>query len=424
MQFNFDNVGFSKKKMEEVGETSGQCIALLRSLCRDFSYTREESAVALAFDEKFASQSIKLAQQFKDVELIIVIGIGGSNLGAQAITEAILGKYYNLLSTKKIMWADSIDPASLTSIKTMARKTPPEKTLLIVISKSGTTMEIIANFQVLFTSKVNIVVITDVGSKLAELAALKEFHLLEIPIKVAGRYSVFSNVGLFPLSLAGIDVKKLLKGARKGCEESLCLDVSKSPAFASAAGRFLHHKKGIRINEGFYFPSNFEGIGKWWRQLLSESIGKEKNLRGEKVNEGITPVVSTAVDLHSQAQLYFGGENNRLFEIVNVEKKFDFAIPPLAGFDALVPEIQGKKTSQVSMAILNGFKKALVHYKRPFTEVTLANESEEEIGEYMQVKMIETILLAHLLGVNAFDQPEVEHYKLEAKKHLREVKGL
>lgn len=421
MQFKWNNCGFSAKTIQPVCSGALPAVKQLRGLCKDFTYSNQASSVALPFDTAFAKQSKQLAAKFKHVKLVIVVGIGGSNLGSQAVFEAVNGKHYNLFSKKKLLWADSIDADSLIAAKKAMAATTPAETLLIVISKSGSTIESIVNFQVLFKKGVNVVAISEAGSKLHNLALSMGFEFLPMPNKVSGRYSVFSNVGLFPLAVMGLDIDNFLKGGRRATSASLSLNWRKNPALVMAALLYLHHKRGKNINENFFFAANLESLGKWYRQLLAESTGKEKNLQGKKVNEGITPVVATAVDLHSQAQLYFGGQNNRFYTLVEVGLENGVSIPPLKQGAQIVPEIGQKKTNEVVSAIANGFKQTLVGYKRPFVEITLSELSEEEIGYYLQIHMIATVLLCHLLNVNAFDQPSVEAYKKETKKQLTRV---
>ncbi len=420
MQFKWNNyAGFSPQVVQRICAKALPRVKQLAKLLCDFSYADDASSVALPFDPVFLKQSAGLAAKFKHIELVIVIGIGGSNLGAQAVFEAVKGKHCNLFSKKKILWLDAIDADLLSVAKKAMQLTPSSKTLLIVISKSGSTTETITNFQAVYKKGVNVAVVSDRGSPLHNLATRMKFHYLEIPASVGGRYSVFSNVGLFPLAVMGIDVEKLLKGAARGNRESLLLNWKQNPALVTAALLYLHHKKGKHLHESFFFSNSLESLGKWYRQLLAESTGKENNLQGKMVNEGITPLVATAADLHSQAQLYFGGKNDRFYTVVDVEKQSSFAIQSMKQAAIIVPEIQGKKTADVIKAIAVGFKKTLASYKRPFVEIKFSELSEEEIGEYMQIQMVAVILLCHLLNVSPFGQPNVEDYKTESKKQLR-----
>ena len=152
--------------------------------------------------------------------------------------------------------------------------------VLNVVTKSGFTVETIANFEILYNVLARhrrnanefVVATTDKGSKLWHLAFKRNFSVLEIPKNVGGRYSVFSAAGLFPLGLAGVDIRELLKGA--SFANRLCFS-QKSPAAQAASWAFLNYRKGRTVYDHFFFASDLEGIGKWCRQLVAESLGKE-----------------------------------------------------------------------------------------------------------------------------------------------------
>jgi glucose-6-phosphate isomerase len=157
---------------------------------------------------------------------------------------------------------------------------------------------------------------------------------------------------------------------------------------------------------------------------LAESIGKEKNMEGRIVHEGITPTTSIGpTDLHSMAQLYLGGPNDKFFRIVTIDSPpKDLRIPPSKEIEELAPNASGKRLSQIMDAISGGLKAAYSSRSIPFVHVRMADLSERSVGALLQMEMIEVMLLAKLFGVNAFDQPAVEEYKKEAKKLLSENK--
>jgi glucose-6-phosphate isomerase len=364
-------------------------------------------------------------------ECLIVVGIGGSNLGTIAVQEAVLGKLYNqLTASTKVLYADTVDADYIDNIIALA-KSALEKNgniLLDVISKSGTTTETIANAQVLmdlmrahkkdYERYVNVT--SDKDSKLWNLALREGFKLLEIPGKVGGRYSVFSPVGLLPLGLLGVNIEDLLDGARSMRDICINMNVEENPAAMSAVIQYLHYKSGKNVFDLFLFANDFESLGKWYRQLMAESLGKEFNRKGEKVNVGMTPTVSIgSTDLHSMAQLYLGGPYDKLTTFVKVkESRACVDVPIIEGYSELVSGIQGTSLSDIMKAILEGTEEAFRIAKRPFTEITMPNKSEYSVGQLMQFKMMETIYLARLLEVNPFDQPNVESYKKETRRIL------
>jgi glucose-6-phosphate isomerase len=171
----------------------------------------------------------------------------------------------------------------------------------------------------------------------------------------------------------------------------------------------------------FLFANDLESLGKWCRQLMAESLGKEFNRKGKTANVGITPDVSIgSTDLHSMAQLYLGGPHDKFTVFLSVENSNShISVPRLKGYSNLVYGIQGKSLESIMGAIFEGTKGAFRKGKRPFMEIKLPGKSEYALGQFLQFKMIETIYLGFLLGVNPFDQPNVESYKEETRRILR-----
>ena len=363
---------------------------------------------------------------------LIVIGIGGSNLGTVAVQEAVLGKLYNQLTTAtKVLYADTVDSDSINNIITLIKPVLEKdgNIILNVISKSGTTTETVANAEVLIDLlqrhkkdyKNCISITSDKDSELWNIAVKEGFNVLEIPQKVGGRYSIFSPAGLFPLGLLGIDIERLLDGATHMREVCIDTNIEKNPAAISAAIQYLHYESGKNISDLFLFANDLESLGKWCRQLMAESLGKEFNKKGKTVNIGITPVVSIgSTDLHSMAQLYLGGPYDKFTTFLSVEdSNSHINVPTLKGYSKLVYGIQGKSLESIMDAIVEGTEAAFRKGERPFMEIKLPCKSEYSIGQFLQFKMIEIIFLGYLLDVNPFDQPNVESYKEETRKILQ-----
>ncbi len=254
------------------------------------------------------------------------------------------------------------------------------------------------------------------------MAAEKGFDVLEIPKKVGGRFSVFSSVGLFPLGLIGINFDELLSGARLLRDKCLTSEVINNPAALSACLIYIHYKKGMNIHDMFLFSPDLESIGKWYRQLMGESIGKEFNREQKKVFCGITPTVSIgSTDLHSMAQLYLGGPYDKFTTFIRVLKnKESVKIPDFPDYSKLVDNIQNIQLSKIMNAILDGVQIAFKKGERPFAEIYLPDKSPSSIGQLLQMKMMEMMYLGFLMNVNPFDQPNVDDYKIETKKILME----
>ncbi len=436
--FAWEGSMVSDEKVEEEAKSLDEEIENMRK-ARGMKYGDDRASINLLDDAKMVAEVKKLAKEKRELEptLLIVVGIGGSNLGTRAVQSAVHGRLYNDIHPDlRVFYVDTIDSDFLSYVRKILWSTlrKGENAIINCVTKSGTTMETIANFEILLdVLKKNkeeyekyVVVTTDNGSKLWELAKQKNYSILEVPEKVGGRYSVFSPVGLFPLALIDTDIDQLLSGAREMRE--LCLEKNplKNPAAMGAARAFVHYKEGRRIHNLFLFCNDYEQVGKWHRQLIGESLGKEKNVEGEIVNEGITPIFSIGTtDLHSVAQLYLGGPNDKFTTFVDVkESKVKVEVPEFEEYGGLVENIQGKPLLELMHATLKGVEKAFEEKKRPFMEITIPDKSEYAIGQFLQYKMMETIYLGALMEVNPFDQPNVEGYKKETRRILSEGKKL
>jgi len=390
------------------------------------------------YDTKYASfnlaqdslllKNIKLkSRQYMEYDTIVVVGIGGSNLGAVAIIEALYGKNYNLKNKKKIYFSDTVDSESMEEIISFLKidLESGKKVIINIISKSGTTTETIANFQLFYQLlnkykldlKKHIIITTDKNSKLWDFGEKMNIPLLEIPKKVGGRFSVFSAVGLFPLATYGVNINNLLKGARDA--NDVCLETKKNPAIISSMQLYYSYLQNINIIENFFFETKLESIGKWYRQLMGESIGKQYDLQGKEIWMGLTPMVAIgSTDLHSMAQLYLGGPFDKYTFFIIPNNKKSLKLSDISEFNNLVSGIKNKKLSEIMDAIIKGIQKAFLKQNRPFSTYIIDSNKEYDLGFLMQIKMYEIIFLAKLLDINPFDQPNVEEYKIITKKEL------
>lgn len=401
--------------------------AALRTIVYGGLYDDPESSINLPSDETIMHTVENAAQKVKNDNLkyIIDIGIGGSNLGTKAIYDALFG-FFDLVEPErypKMYFADTSNPELLYRLGAFleTHTSSPEEFVINVISKSGSTTETIANFEILFGSlwkkykdiQKRVIVTTDENSKLWITAKDKHINTLPIPKVVGGRYSVLSSVGLLPLTLVGIDAKALLKGALHARENGILTDVHTNRAMLSAIVLYENMKRGKIINDNFFFHGELESLGKWYRQLMGESIGKD--------GKGITPTVSIgSTDLHSVAQLYYGGPRDKITTLVwSHNMHYDVTVPVSPIFTNLVPHIANKQASQIMKAIIEGVKISYKNEGMPYMEIVLNGIHEESLGEYLQFKMLEMMYLGKLLDVNAFNQPHVEIYKTEMKKVLK-----
>lgn len=405
-------------------------ITAINSL-RDQWYQTPYASFALPYDER-AFQNIEwLVVQKKQLNpsVVIVIGIGGSALGAHAIYQAIVGSFsYTFCASQDvpvIHFLQTIDGDHVGMLlKIIEQECKRGRAVLInVITKSGTTIETVVNFEVVIQLLKTyrddyrdlIVVTSDEGSPLHACALQHQFAFLPIEKQVGGRFSVLSAVGLFCLSMAGINVYQLLAGARDALIYCLSTSLEENYAAQSALLLYLHHRQGVVIHDLFLFSVDLEVVGKWYRQLMGESIGKEFDIHGNRVYAGITPTVSLGtIDLHSVAQLYLGGPRDKYTTFVAVENgSADIAVQ-----HAELSGLENKKLSYIMNAFLQGTQRAYQNNGRPFSTLILPEKNEYYLGQCMQYKMVEMVFLAYLLEVDAFDQPNVDLYKREVKKLL------
>jgi glucose-6-phosphate isomerase len=403
--------------------------ARLISIRQGGSYDEFESSLNLSGDKALLEEVKALAGEKATSKLKynVVVGIGGSNLGTKAVYDALLG-YRDVIQPNrapKLLFAETTDPEWLKhAAQLFETLTDPEEIIVTVISKSGGTTETLANFEIIMHSLAEkfgdmtkrVVAITDEGSKLWDAAKAKSVATLAIPKPVGGRYSVLSAVGLFPLATVGVKIDQLLEGANSLLDQCFAED---NVAARSAVVLAAAHDKGCVINDNFFFHPELESLGKWYRQLMGESIGKEQSLSGETVHAGITPTVSLgSTDLHSVGQLYLGGPKDKFTTFVSTLQSADVKVPESRVFPELVEMINGKTAADIMSAILEGVKVAYRKANLPYMEVALDAIDERSLGAYLQFKMLEMMYLGILFDVNSFDQPNVEAYKVETKRLL------
>ncbi len=365
----------------------------------------------LPFDKENIKEIKKLSKKYKNISILILIGIGGSNLGTFAVQQSIQGKMHNETGKKpKIYYADTLDPDTLKNlIKIVEYDLKNHKEVLInCVTKSGKTTETLVNLNIFlnilkkYRKDYNkyVVLTTDKDNELWNFGIKNKLKVLEIPKNLSGRYSVFSNVGLFPLAVLGINIDKLLEGARMINKSSQ----KNNQASLSALSIYLSRKP---INNTFLLGNDLEGFGKWYNQLMAESLGKEKDKNANLVKNGITPIITTvSTDLHSLAQLYIGGPDDKITTFISYN------------FNNKIKTYNLEELGSIMNSIIEGTKKVYFKRKLKYMTIKLKDKSEYSIGQLLQFKMIEMIYLAHFMNVNPFDQPNVEEYKEEVRKLL------
>ena len=365
----FDSLRPYIKKLQEIAQHGG--------------YGVEEGFINVPFDETLLNTVVSLKEKMAGdgLKYIILVGIGGSSLGAKAVYDALFG-HYDVLQparTPKLFFVESIDFKLLRLLTDFLADKDPREVLVNIISKSGETIETSTNAQHLLSRlpklKDRIVITTSQKST-------GSIPTLEIPQKVGGRFSVFTAVGLFPLLCANINVVSLLEGAMEIRRLALDEDPKRNTVAMSAIATFLNSRNGKDITNTFLFGPRLESLGKWNIQLIAETLGKE--------GKGITPTVSIGSnDLHTTYQLYMDGPKDKFFTFVNTQKQ----------------------DGGVADAVYKAVKGSFAENGLPFVELLLDDITEKELGAFMQFKMMEVLYLAKLMGVSPFGQPEVEKYK-------------
>lgn len=396
----------------------------------DKPYESLEASLYLPHDTDLLAQVKETvdAVGVAEVEYVFVVGIGGSNLGTVAITEALQGRLVRS-DEPQLVNLDTVSAGEIDVLEQEVRKRlRPEQYVIFVISKSGGTTETMANAELLLanvfpetqTTKTRMVVITDADSALDAAATKQTVARLVIPAQVGGRYSVFSPVGLAPLYAMGVDIDALLQGARDIQPFAWHTEVAHNPALHTALLVNDYHQQHYTVYDTFCFAPELETLGKWGRQLVGESIGKPRTVGDKTEYVGMVPTVSVGTtDLHSVGQLYLGGRKTVFTNFLSVANPaYEYTVPSTPFFADVTPMIAGQTTTAITTAILQGTMEAYQEANRPFIHTVLEAITPYELGAYMQCKMIEIMYLGKLLAVNPFDQPQVELYKAHTRHQL------
>lgn len=347
---------------------------------------------------------------------IVVVGIGGSSLGTFAIHHFLIDKE----NDKKLHFLESTDPIDL---QRRIRKIDLEDALFIVISKSGTTIETISILKylssILVLDSSNTICITEENSKLNSFAKSKEIKTFDIPKNVGGRFSVFSNVGLLPLAIMGLDIDKLLKG----CQDIYNSFFEKEDYYSiiMEKARFIvENKNRFNINVVFSYSSLLDGFNKWYVQLWGESLGKI-NINGTK--QALTPVgLLGPVDQHSFLQLIMEGKRDKTVTFIKIEDfNDDLTIPniSLEGLEEL-DYLNNIKFKNLINKQADSTIQAVEDLKDiPYDVITIQSQDEYNIGKLMFTYELLTSIVGSFVQINTYDQPGVESGKIILKKSLK-----
>ena len=347
------------------------------------------------FKFNFDIEQLKRFNKFKS---ILIVGMGGSVLGSNAIYQ-FLGKK----EKKKFIFFDNLKENNFENIS-------KKNTLFIIISKSGNTIETLINLNLLTKFKVkklNTIIVTEnANNALNDFAKKRKILLIEHKKYIGGRYSVLSEVGMIPAYFMNLDINKFRKNLLDylSTKKKLFLKAS-----TNRLAQFYLSKKYNSIIFLNYCPQ-LEQFTFWCQQLLAESLGKK--------NKGLMPIVSVAPkDHHSLLQLYLDGPKDKLFYIFS-SKDTGKLKPKNNLFGKKFNFLNNKSINKVVNAQKEALIKSLKKRKIPFREFHVNNFSEACIGELFSYFMLETVIIGKLIKVNPFDQLAVEEVKVNTKKIL------
>jgi glucose-6-phosphate isomerase len=375
---------------------------------------KNEYLLAHAADPKLHETISEIKQIFKKVKHVILVGVGGSSLGVEAVHQ-VLDSGKVTLSVLDTVSAHNIE-AVFTEVKQIKKL---EELVVCVISKSGGTPETMTNASVLleqletkFGKKIYSQTIF-IGNKDTDFMKAGK-HLgvtiVTMPEIVGGRYSVATEVGLVPMALLGHDVDSYIAGFTDAAQPEFAALTSES-----AARVFEYMKKGYRHYNFFAFEPRLEKLGAWYRQLFAESLGKSQDKSKKPVTNGMLPTISTPVELHSVGQLYLSGFKGVYTDFVTFDdEQTDFKISKQG-----LAKKYGKFTLQeVTTALYGGVIGAYHEKQLPYRTTIFDDDLAYSLGMFMAMRMRETMCVAHLMNLNAFDQPNVELYKKKTKQIL------
>ena len=355
----------------------------------------------------------------KESDILVVIGIGGSYLGARAVIESLSNTFENMKLNEKrkyplVLFAgNNLSPTYLNDLIEIIG----DKDFSVnVISKSGTTTEPAIAFRVFREILENKYGIDEARSRIyvttdKERGALKTLSDMEgyerfvVPDNVGGRFSVLSAVGLLPIAAAGVDIKKLMNGARIAQEKYADSSLKYNECYQYAVARNILYKNDKNIEILVNYEPKMHYFIEWWKQLYGESEGKDR--------KGLFPAgVDYTTDLHSMGQYVQDGKRNLFETVINIKKpisnlKIKIDDDNLDGLNYLA----GKDLDYVNKKAMEGTIEAHVSGGVPNIMITIDELNEENIGELIYFFELACGISGNILGVNPFNQPGVEEYK-------------
>jgi glucose-6-phosphate isomerase len=429
LKFDFNNMmadfigekeGFAEKELTDA-----------KKICLD-AYAKVKAGRGLGMmgwtelpynQKEIVSDIILTAKQIKKrFDNFVVLGIGGSALGPTAVFQSLCHLRHNELPKKvrkfpKLYVEDNVDPERMNALLDVIDL---DKTMFNVITKSGATSETMAQYLIIidllkkkYGDKANehIIATTSMSKgNLIKIAKNEGFKTFYIPDGVGGRFSELCPVGLLPAAVVGVDIKKMLEGAKYMDKICNSKELFKNPALTSALFQFLSMRKGKNISVMMPYADSLKYIADWYCQLWGESLGKAVDLDGKKVYEGQTPVKALGVtDQHSQVQLYREGPFDKVITIIGVENfRSDVLIPNGCEDIPDVNFLSGHTMSKLINTEREATEYALSTAERLNYTILLPEVNAFTIGELLYMFEMQTAYTGAMLNIDTFNQPGVE----------------
>jgi glucose-6-phosphate isomerase len=387
---------------------------IVREIAATGDASRPEYALAAAKDPALHVALAQLAQHFKKCTHVVLVGIGGSSLGLEAIHAALPE------TGVKLHVLDTVSATTLTqTLALISNRKRVTDLAVCIISKSGTTTETLANAQIVLKELVAVygksvysqcIAVGDAATPLMQFAKRHRMHTVAMPAAVGGRYSVATAVGLVPLTLLRHDVDTFIDGVVDAITPEC-----ESVAAEDAARVYRYLVAGAQHYNFFAFEPRLASLGAWYRQLMAESLGKAETRSNKPLTIGCIPTISTPVELHSIGQLYLSGFPGVYTDFVSFDDDtVDF---PLSR-QGLGGGLGGHTIAGVAAALYGGVVAAYQERQLPYRATVFADDLSYSLGLFMGMRMLETMYIAELMDVSAFDQPNVELYKQKTKAIL------
>ena len=387
----------------------------------------------------------------EQADVVIFFGIGGSYLGNKVLFDLGTGPYWNSLPKQKrhgrprvYFSGNNVDGQAMLDLETelkylASRKAvraaaatvkAPLRVEMVVISKSGTTMEPLAAFSYFYGKlsqdkhyKVTVTAVTGMDpqeSALFRLAQEHHWRCFDLPEGIGGRFCVLSNPGLITGAVIGLNIRELLSGAREMADLCLNAKQEENPALINAGLKFLAQKKlGADIEIFMGYGDRLKSLGEWYVQLLAESLGKRVNRQGQEINYGRTPVVAVGTtDMHAQTQQHQDGKRNKVVQFLQVFQGSKIVTPRVFAHDAACEKYADRDVDALLELALTANEEALASDDRPSARYILPKLDERRLGQLLMFLMLSVAYEGELADVDAYDQPGVEAYKRIMKKEL------